>query len=77
MRQAGVPLDDPTLKKAMTWLSGSQKEVQVGQERWRCWRSHSLNFDRENGGERGEPWKRMVMSDAATAFAVLALLPGD
>jgi len=36
-----------------------------------------LNYDREHGGQRGQPWKRMFMSDAATAFAVLALLPSD
>lgn len=77
MRQAGSPLNDPTLKKAMTWLTASQKEVEISQRRWKCWCTHSLNYDRENGGVRGEPWKRMVMSDAATAFAVLALLPGD
>jgi hypothetical protein len=77
LRQAGIPLDHPALKKAVAWLKRSQMEVQIGPQRWRCWRGHSLNHDRENGGERGEPWKRMVMSDPATAFAVLALLPPD
>mgnify|MGYP001191853070 CR=1 FL=1 len=27
----------------------------------------------EHGGDKGEPWRRMFMSDLATAFAVLAL----
>ena len=42
-----------------------------------AWRAHSLNFDREHGGEKGEPWRRMFMSDSATAFAVLALVASD
>jgi hypothetical protein len=33
-----------------------------------------LNYDREHGGPKGEPWRRMFMSDLATAFGVLALL---
>jgi hypothetical protein len=75
LRQAGSPPDDPSLKKATNWLIANQKEVQIDPRLWKCWRTHSLNYDRENGGERGEPWKRMFMSDMATAFAVLALLP--
>jgi hypothetical protein len=39
----------------------------------RAWHSHSLNYDREHGGEKGEPWRRLFMSDTATAFAILAL----
>jgi hypothetical protein len=54
------------------WIYG-----QIDQQHWKCWRSYSLNYDRENGGARGEPFKRMVMSDLATAFAVLALSPPD
>ena len=42
-----------------------------------CWRTFSLNHDREHGGDEGDSWPRMFMSDAATAFAVLALLPSD
>ncbi len=38
---------------------------------------YSLNFDTEHGGEYAEPWRRMFMSDAATAFAALALLPSE
>ena len=39
----------------------------------RGWHAHSLNYDREHGGEKGEPWRRLFMSDTATAFAILAL----
>lgn len=77
LRQAGLPSEDPSLKKATDWLKANQKEFQVNSHRWRLWRAHSLNHDHENGGARGEPWNRMVMSDMATAFAVLALLPPD
>ena len=42
-----------------------------------AWRAHSLNFDREHAGDKGEPWRRMFMSDLATGFAVLALVGSD
>jgi squalene-hopene/tetraprenyl-beta-curcumene cyclase len=42
-----------------------------------AWRTHSLNFDREHAGDKGEPWRRMFMSDLATGFAVLALVGSD
>jgi hypothetical protein len=51
--------------------------VQVSQHSWRAWRAHSLNYDREQGGEKGEPWRRLFMSDSATAFAVLALVASE
>ena len=66
---------DLSLKRARAWLEANQQECQVDQSRWKCWRTYSLNFDTEHGGENGEPWRRMFMSDAATAFAALALLP--
>lgn len=77
LRQAGSSLDDPPLKQAADWLKAHQAELQVGSRLGRFWRAHSLNHEREQGGVRGEPWKRMLMSDAATAFAVLALLPSE
>jgi hypothetical protein len=77
LHQAGLPANDPGLKRATDWLKANQQECQIDQQHWKCWRSHSLNYDRENGGARGEPFKRMVMSDLATAFAVLALSPPD
>ena len=45
-----------------------------GEAAWAPWRAHSLNYDREHGGAKGELWRRMFMSDLATAFAVLALI---
>ena len=77
LRQAGMPSADPHRKKATDWLMANQKEVRIGPRVWKCWRTHSLNHDREHEAERGDPWKRMLMSDMATAFAVLALLPSD
>jgi squalene-hopene/tetraprenyl-beta-curcumene cyclase len=77
LRQEELPVADLSLKRARAWLEANQQECQIGQSRWRCWRTFSLNFDAEHGGENGEPWRRMFMSDAATAFAALALLPPD
>jgi len=77
LRQAGSPPDALALKKATDWLKANQKEFQVNSHHWKLWRAHSLNHDHENGGPRGELWNRMVMSDMATAFAVLALSPSD
>jgi hypothetical protein len=77
LRQAGLPGDHPSLKRATDWLEANQRECQIEQSRWKCWRAYSLNHDQEHGGEEGEPWRRMFMSEAATAFAALALLPLD
>jgi squalene-hopene/tetraprenyl-beta-curcumene cyclase len=75
LRQSGLPAAHPNLKRATTWLEANQQECQIGQSHWKCWRTYSLNHDTEHGGDEGEPWRRMFMSDAATAFAALALLP--
>jgi hypothetical protein len=77
LRQAGLPTDHPGVKRATDWLVANQRECQIDQSRWKCWRTYSLNHDQEHGGEEGEPWRRMFMSDAATAFAALALLPSN
>jgi squalene-hopene/tetraprenyl-beta-curcumene cyclase len=77
LRQAGLPADDPSLKRATDWLEANQRGCQIDQSRWKCWRTYSLNHDQEHGGEEGESWRRMFMSEAATAFAALALLPSD
>jgi len=74
LRQAGLPIGQPVVSRGLQWLKANQQDVQIGQHNWRAWRAHSLNFDREHGGEKGEPWRRMFMSDSATAFAVLALV---
>jgi hypothetical protein len=77
LRQAGLHVDHPAVSKGLQWLRVNQQEVQAGQRQWPAWRAHSLNFDREHGGDKGEPWRRMFMSDSATAFAVLALVGSD
>jgi hypothetical protein len=77
LRQTGLPASHPEVRRATAWLEAKQAEVQVDQSHWKCWRTDSLNYDHEHGGSDGEPWRRMFMSDAATAFAALALLPSD
>ena len=77
LRQAGLQVAQPAVSKGLQWLRANQQDVQVSQHSWPAWRAHSLNFDREHGGEKGEPWRRMFMSDSATAFAVLALVDSD
>jgi len=73
MKQAGLGTR-PAVQKSLTWLRAHQQAERAGDASWAPWRAHSLNFDREHGGDKGEPWRRMFMSDLATAFAVLALL---
>ncbi|MCI0389603.1 MAG: hypothetical protein MOB07_12695 [Acidobacteria bacterium] len=77
LRRAGVPAGHPSVIRGLQWLRSNQQKVQVSQNAWPAWRAHSLNFDREHGGEKGEPWRRMFMSDSATAFAALALMTSD
>ena len=72
MKQAGLARH-PSATKGVAWLRANQQAERVGDAAWAPWRAHSLNFDREHGGDKGEPWRRMFMSDLATAFAVLAL----
>jgi hypothetical protein len=73
LRKAGLSVEHPIAKKGLEWLKANQLPVRVGDQEWPAWRAHSLNYDREHGGSRGEPWRRLFMSDAATAFASLAL----
>jgi hypothetical protein len=77
LRQAGLGAGNPSLKRAADWLKANQREYEIDQSCWKCWRTYSLNHDQEHGGEEGEPWRRMFMSEAATAFATMALLPSD
>lgn len=72
LKQAGLG-GRPAVSKGLTWLRANQQAERAGDQAWAPWRAHSLNFDREHGGDKGEPWRRMFMSDMATAFAVLAL----
>lgn len=73
MKQAGLG-NRPAVQKGLAWLRANQQAGTPADAAWAPWRAHSLNFDREHGGDKGEPWRRMFMSDLATAFAVLALL---
>jgi hypothetical protein len=77
MREAGVPDVATAAQQARAWLQSNHRRWDLDQNRCYCWRTFSLNHDRENGGDEGDSWPRMFMSDAATAFAVLALLPSD
>ena len=77
LRSAGLPSDDQAILGGVRWLKAHQQDVQVGERTYPAWRSYSLNHDREHGGDRGEPWRRLFMSDAATAYAVLALLASE
>lgn len=74
LRRAGQPVTGATISKGQQWLIEHQAPERAGDPAWAPWRAHSLNYDREHGGPKGEPWRRMFMSDLATAFGVLALL---
>jgi squalene-hopene/tetraprenyl-beta-curcumene cyclase len=63
LEQAGVPRTDPKLKKALDWLRLKQ-DPQFG-----YWAADSMNKRREPGS-----MPEGFMRDAATAFAVLALI---
>ena len=72
LRQSGAGAS-PAVAKGQQWLRSHQATGSDSDPAWAPWRAHSLNFDREHGGPKGEPWRRLFMSDLATAFAVLAL----
>jgi hypothetical protein len=73
LKQAGVGASHESIRKGIRWLATNQRAVPVPDVPGRAWRAYSLNYDREHGGEKGEPWRRLFMSDTATAFAILAL----
>ena len=73
LKQAGVATSHAAVRKGIRWLESNQRTVPVTDVPGRAWHAHSLNYDREHGGEKGEPWRRLFMSDTATAFAILAL----
>jgi squalene-hopene/tetraprenyl-beta-curcumene cyclase len=77
LRQTGLSVEFPAVKEGLEWIAANQQPVRVGDRDWRAWRAHSLNYDREHGGARGEPWRQLFMSDAATAFSALALIGPD
>jgi squalene-hopene/tetraprenyl-beta-curcumene cyclase len=61
LQQAGVPRDDAKMKRAASWLATHQE----ADGHWQAW---SLNKNRDLTSDVGK-----FMSDAATAYAVLAL----
>ena len=73
LKQAGVAPGHEAIRKGVRWLETNQRDIPVPDVPGRAWHAHSLNYDREHGGEKGEPWRRLFMSDTATAFAILAL----
>jgi hypothetical protein len=75
LRRGGAAADRASVLKGQQWLRTHQAAARADDPSWAPWRAHSLNFDREHGGDKGEPWRRMFMSDLATAFGALALLP--
>jgi hypothetical protein len=86
LKQAGVASNHAAIRKGIHWLETNQRALPVPDVPGRGWQSHSLNYDREHGslnydrelgGEKGEPWRRLFMSDTATAFAILALAESE
>jgi squalene-hopene/tetraprenyl-beta-curcumene cyclase len=73
LEQVGVVDSHDAIRKGIRWLAANQQAIPVSDVPGRAWRAYSLNYDREHGGEKGEPWRRLFMSDTATAFAILAL----
>jgi squalene-hopene/tetraprenyl-beta-curcumene cyclase len=62
LHQAGVPADNPQLKRGLSWLMSNQNAAEG------FWPASSVNKRRHISSDTGR-----FMSDAATAFAVLAL----
>jgi squalene-hopene/tetraprenyl-beta-curcumene cyclase len=86
LKQAGVAPSHAAIRKGIQWLETNQRALPVPDVPGRGWQSHSLNYDREHGplktdralaGDKGEPWRRLFMSDTATAFAILALADSE
>jgi len=77
LQQAGVAPSHTAIRRGIRWLETNQRAIPVPEVPGRGWLAHSLNYDREHGGEKGEPWRRLFMSDTATAFAILALAESE
>jgi squalene-hopene/tetraprenyl-beta-curcumene cyclase len=66
LERAGVARTDSHVKQGLAWLSQNQDNKAEGQ-----WRATSMNKERDPASDAGR-----FMSDAATAYAVLALTDG-
>jgi len=62
LQQAGIPADDPRLRRGLSWLACNQNKAEG------FWPSLSLNQHRSPSSNVGH-----FMDDAATGYAVLAL----
>jgi squalene-hopene/tetraprenyl-beta-curcumene cyclase len=86
LEQTGVSRTSAAIRRGIRWLETNQHALPVPDIPGRGWQAYSLNYDREHGslhydsalrGEKGEPWRRLFMSDTATAFAILALADSE
>jgi len=68
LQQSGTPRENPQLKRALAWLATNQNKTDGS------WPSSSLN---KNFQHHQTPQTAQFMSDAATAYAVLALTEAD
>ena len=67
LQQAGIPRENAQQKQGLAWLEGNQSKTEG------FWLAYSLNKDKEH---HLTPATALFMSDAATAYAVLALTEG-